>query len=237
MTHSTSRPGFTAQHRRVGRAAAWGVFVLMFVYAVTTGLGFRSLESPRDPIGDPYFTVMELLIVGIAPLLVVTMVAVHGYATPATQPYSLTALVFTTVLACITSSVHFVVLTVGRHVAATGEPWVPLFFSFTWPSVVYALDILAWDLFFGLSVLCAVPVFDGDGRLERAVRLLLVASGVLSLAGLLGVPLADMGVRNVGVVGYAVVAPVAFLLVGVLFGRTPPAPDDTGQTDEHPSAV
>jgi hypothetical protein len=33
-----------------------------------------------------------------------------------------------------------------------------------------------------------------------------------------------MQVRNVGVVGYAVVAPVAFLLLGVLFGRTQTAP-------------
>lgn len=226
MSHrATSHLRFTPQHRRVGRVAAWGVVVLMFAYAVTTGLGFLSLESPQEPIGDPYVTVMELLIVALAPLLVVTMVAVHASAPPAARLYSLAALVFMTVLACITSCVHIVVLTVGRPLAATGEPWVPLFVSFTWPSVVYALDILAWDLFFALSVLCAVPVFRGDGTRERAVRALLAVSGVLSLAGLLGVPLADMGIRNVGVVGYAVVAPWAFLLVGVVLGRTQPTPE------------
>jgi hypothetical protein len=94
------------------------------------------------------------------------------------------------------------------------------------------LDILAWDFFFALSMLFAAPVFK-EGRLEKAVRILMIVSGVLSLIGLIGVPLADMGVsnwfiyRNIGVIGYAVVAPVAFLLLGMIFGRTRtlPLPD------------
>jgi hypothetical protein len=88
--------------------------------------------------------------------------------------------------------------------------------------VAYTLDILAWDLFFALSMLIAAPVFKGDG-LETAVRYLMIASGVLSL---IGVPLAIMhvgywlSVRNIGIVGYAVVAPIVFLLLAIVFGRT-----------------
>jgi hypothetical protein len=215
--------GFTSGHRRIGRFAALSVFVLGVAYAVVTALGFRSLASPQDPIGYPYVTLMELLIIPLAVLYLVTMVAVHAYARPEAKAYSLLALVFMTILAAITSSVHIVVLTVGPRLAATGESWVPLVISFTWPSIVYVLDILAWDWFFALSLLSASLVFRG-GTLERAVRILLLISGGLSLAGLAGVPLGDMQVRNVGVVGYAVVAPVAFLLLGVLFGRTQTAP-------------
>jgi hypothetical protein len=218
------REGFTSSHRTVGRIAALSVFVLGVAYAVVTALGFLSLESPQDPIGYPYVTLMELLILPLAALYLVTMVAVHGYARPEARVYSLTALVFMTVLAAITTGVHFVILTVGPRLEATGLDWVPLVVSFTWPSILYALDILAWDWFFALSLLFAALVFT-DGTLERAVRLLLIVSGVLSLAGLIGVPLADMGVRNVGVVGYAVVAPVAFLLIGILFGRTRASPE------------
>ena len=216
--------GFTAQHRLLGRAAAWAAFLLLVVYAVTTVLGFLSLESPEDPIGDPYFTMMELLIVLIVPLMVASMIAVHAYAPPEARAYSLAALVFMSVMAGITSSVHFVVLTVSRQIAATGLAWVPLFLSFKWPSVVYTLDILAWDWFFALSMLFAAPVFKG-GRLEMAVRILMIISGVLSLAGLLGVPLANMQVRNIGIIGYAVVAIAVFLLLGIVFGRTQPVPD------------
>jgi len=229
--------GFTPNHRTIGRAAAWSVFVLGVVYALVTALGFLSLESPQDPIGDPYITIMRLLIIPLAALYVVTMVTVHAYARPAVKVYSLIALVFMIVLATITTSVHFVGLTVGPQLEATGLSWVPLVVSFEWPSIVYALDILAWDWFFALSILFAVPVFRGGSRLERWVWILLLVSGLLSLAGLIGVPLADMQVRNIGVVGYAVVAPVAFLLIGLVFGRTQPLREDTDRDRDSRSAA
>jgi hypothetical protein len=221
-----SHEGFTSQHRVIGRAAAWAVFFLLVVYAVTTVLGFLSLKSPQDPIGDPFFTIMELLIVLIVPLMVISMIAVHAYASPEVKAYSLTALVFMILMASITSSVHFVILTVSRQLEATGLTWVPLFLSFKWPSVAYTLDILAWDWFFALSMLFAAPVFK-RGRLEITVRMLMIASGILSLVGLIGVPLADMQVRNIGIIGYAVVAIFVFLLLSIVFGRTQPMPGDT----------
>jgi ABC-type long-subunit fatty acid transport system fused permease/ATPase subunit len=68
---------FTPPHRTIGKTAAWAAFFGLVVYAVTTILGLLSLKSPQDPIGDPYFTLMELLIVVIVPLMVVTMIAVE----------------------------------------------------------------------------------------------------------------------------------------------------------------
>jgi hypothetical protein len=109
---------------------------------------------------------------------------------------------------------------VSRQIEATSVSWL---LWFEWPSVVYTLDILAWDWFFALSMLFAAPVF-GVGRLEQTVRILTIFSGVLSLAGLIGVPLANMQVRNIGIIGYGVVAPVVFLLLGIVFGRTQPVP-------------
>lgn len=233
----STHTGFTSQHRTIGRAAAWSVFILGVVYVLVTALGFLSLESPQDPIGHPYITMMRLLIIPLAALYLVTMVAVHAYARPAAKVYSLAALVFMIVLATITTSVHFVGLTVGPRLEATGLSWVPLVISFEWPSIVYALDILAWDWFFALSLLFAVPVFKGGSRLERWVWILLLVSGILSLAGLIGVPLSDMQVRNIGIIGYAVVAPVAFLLIGIVFGRTQPQREDSdGDHDSHSAA-
>ena len=89
---------------------------------------------------------------------------------------------------------------VSRQIASAGSPWVSLFFSFEWPSVVYALDALAWDFFFALSMLFAAPVFWRD-RLERTLRILMVIGGIQSLAGLIGVALSDMGIRNIGILG------------------------------------
>ncbi len=208
-----SSKGFTYKHRAIGRAAAWAVFCLGVLYAGVTVLGLLSLQSPQDPIGDPFFSMMELLTILIASLMVVSMVAVHAYASPEMRVNSLIALIFISLLASITSSVHFVILSVGHQMAAQA----PLLFSFKWPSVAYGLDILAWDWFFPLAMLWAAPVFS-TGKLEKTVKVLMIVSGVLSLAGLIGVPLENMQVRMIGVLGYAVVAPIVFLLLGIIFG-------------------
>ena len=214
-------PSFTASARRLGIVSCVAYVVLSVVYAVTLGAGFVSLRSPHDPIGDPYFTLLEILILLTMPPLVALLVAAHAWAPEEGKVYSLVALVFVSLTAGLTCSVHFVVLTISHQAAFAALVETPMFLSFRWPSVVYALDILAWDVFFALSVLFLAPVFVGS-RLATAIRALMVASGVLSLAGLGGVVVGDMQVRNIGIVGYAVVFPVAAVLVAVLFRRTPP---------------
>jgi hypothetical protein len=59
-------------------------------------------------------------------------------------------------------------------------------------------------------------------RLTASIRGLLVASGALALAGLSGVILGDMRLRNIGIVGYSGVFPVVALLLLILFRRTHP---------------
>ena len=123
--------GFTLQHRVVGRAAAWAVSLLIVLYVFITILGFLSLKSPQDPISDPYFFLMELLIILMMPFMLVAMVAVHYYAAPERKVYSLTALAFMILLAGFTDCLHFVILTFGRQVDASGLSWMPLFLSLT----------------------------------------------------------------------------------------------------------
>jgi hypothetical protein len=212
---------FTASARRLGTASAVGTVLLGAVYAATLATGLLSLQSPEHPIGDPFFTILEILIILTMPLMVALMVAVHAWASAETKVFSLMALVFMSLLAGLTCSVHFVILTLGRQAAFSGNAWMPMFMSFKWPSVSYALDILAWDVFFALSVLFAAPVFSGN-RLAKSIRLLLVASGALALAGLSGVMVGDMQLRNIGIVGYAGVFPVVALQLAILFHRTTP---------------
>lgn len=196
-----------------------GVALLGAAYAVTLAAGLSSLRSPEDAIGDPFFSALEMLIILLAPFMVVLMIAVHAWTSAQLKTYSLAALVFMSLLAGITCSVHFTILTVSRHAAFAGLAWVPLLFSFKWPSVAYALDILAWDLFFALSMLCAAPVFSGD-RLRVSIRMLMIASAVLALAGLSGVAVGDMQLRLIGVIGYACLFPVVALLLAIVFRRT-----------------
>jgi hypothetical protein len=119
-------------------------------------------------------------------------------------------------------------LTLSRQTAFAGQSWLPLFLSFKWPSVAYALDILAWDFFFPLSMFFAASVFGGS-RLAASIRVLMIVSGVLALAGLSGVVASDMQLRNIGIVGYVGVFLIVAALLAVLFYRAKPA-SSPGQT-------
>jgi hypothetical protein len=146
---------------------------------------------------------------------------VHAWAPMQAKTLSLTSVVFMGLLAGLTCSVHFVILTLSRQPKFTEQSWLPLVLSFNWPSVVYALDILAWDIFFALSMLFAAPVFRGS-RLAAWIRALMIASGVLALAGLSGVMVGHMQLRNIGIVGYVGGFLVVAALLAVLFFRAPP---------------
>lgn len=141
--------------------------------------------------------------------MTVALIAVHHRAEESDKLNSLTALVLICLNTGITSCVHFSILALGHTAEAQSLPGFAFWFSFRWPSVVYALDILAWDWFFGLSMLFLAPVFWR----RRPLSELLVLSGVLSLAGLLGVALENMPIRNIGILGCAVAAPVASLRI------------------------
>ena len=212
---------FTATARSFGILSAAATVILLVAYAVTLVVGLASLESPQEPIGNPMFTILEILIIVMMPAMVALMVAVHAWAPMHAKTLTLTSVVFMGLLAGVTSVVHFCVLSLSRQPEFTGQSWLPMVLSFKWPSVVYALDILAWDVFFPLSMLFAAPVFHGS-RLAVWIRVLMIASGVLSLAGLSGVVAGDMQLRNIGIVGYVGVFLVVAALLGVLFYKATP---------------
>jgi hypothetical protein len=73
-------------------------------------------------------------------------------------------------------------------------------------------------------MLFAAPVFKRS-TLEKTVRILMIVSGLLSLAGLIGVPLANMNVRNIGILGYVGISLLVFPLLGIVFGRSQRTPE------------
>ena len=228
-------PNFTPTARRFGIVSAVRVVVLQVVYAGTLTAGFVSLDTPDQPIGDPMFTILEVLILAMMPAMVALMVAVHAWAPAQAKTFSLTAVVFMGLLAGVTSSLHFVILTLSRQPEFTELTELPLFLRFEWPSVAYALDILAWDVFFPLSMLFAAPVFGGS-RLASSIRILMITSGLLAFAGLGGVITGNMSLRNVGIVGYLGVFLIVAVLLAIVFYRTNPndeSPDDSSQPLNH----
>src|SRR5215204_4431015 len=129
---------FTATARSLGIFSAAVTVILLVAYTVTLTVGLASLESPDQPIGDPMFTILEVLIISIMPAMVALMVAVHAWAPTHAKTLTLTAVVFMSLLAGVTCSLHFMILTLSRQPEFSGQPWQPLVFSFEWPSLAYA---------------------------------------------------------------------------------------------------
>jgi hypothetical protein len=225
---SYKRPFYTAAARRLGVHSAVVVAVLMIAYSIVLAIGLLTLAAPDQPIGDPLFSILEILIIAMVPGLVALMAVVHAWAPLEKRTLSLIALVFMSLVAAATGTLHFAILSLSRHQAFADQPWSSLVFAFEWPSVAYALDIVAWDIFFPLSMFFAAPVFSEKG-LASAVSWLMIASGVLALAGLGGVFTGNMQVRNIGIVGYVGVFLFVVCLLGVLFHRTKPHSSVAGQ--------
>lgn len=203
----------------MGIMSAAIILIVGLIYGIALGLGVASLASRDQPIGNPYFTVLEALILVLAPAMVALMAAVHAWSPQRHKGLSLAALSFTTMLAILTCSVHFVILTLSGQPGFANHGGMDSFLTFRWPSVVYALDILAWDVFFAASMLFAAPIFEGAG-VSRAIRISMIISGTLALAGLSGVALGDMMLRNIGIAGYLGAFLVVDSLLLILFLRS-----------------
>jgi cytochrome c oxidase subunit IV len=202
--------------QRFGRVAALSLTAATLGYAVVLAIALLRLPSADQPIRGLAFVTLELLILAIGPLMIAVAVAIHTWVDEQVRVYSLCGVVGMSLTALITCCVHFVILSIGRQPLITEWSTSPLLLSFTWPSITYALDILAWDVFFPLGALALAMTFHGS-RAADWIRRLLSASAILAFAGLLGVALNDMAWRNIGIVGYAVVFPIAVALIATMF--------------------
>src|SRR5205823_5862769 len=152
---------WTPAARRIGMWSALSVAVIGVVYVLTGAVwlisgGSRSSE-PLQP-AQPFLAILELLILLLAPALVAVMTAVHAYASHDRKIYTLIALAFMIVFAVLTSGVHFIQLTVVRQMVSKDVPGFFVIRLYPWPSVILALDFLAWDFFLGLALLFAATI-------------------------------------------------------------------------------
>jgi hypothetical protein len=169
---------------------------------------------------------MALLVVVMGSFLVLTMVAVHAYASPNLKPYSLAALAFMIACVTITSCVNFLLLLASSQPNLFSETWLALFLPCRWPAPAFVLDNFVWDWFFGISMLLAAPIFGGN-TLKAALRLVMILSGALCLAGLVWLAVSPPQAIFVGILGWGAAGPIAFLLLAKMFGSVKPETRET----------
>jgi len=215
---------FTAQARTLGTRAAWMTFVVSEVYAVVSGLAYASQGAAVE--SGPFLSIMALLVVVMGPFLVLSMVAVHAYASPSNKSYSLAALALMIACVTVTSCVNFLLLLVSSQPNLFSESWRALFLPCKWPAPAFVLDNFVWDWFFGISMLLAAPIFGGN-TLKVALRIVMILSGALCLAGLVWLAVSPAQAIVVGILGWGAAGPIVFLLLAKMFGGVK---SETGET-------
>ncbi len=193
--------------RRVGRLSSVGLAFVGVVYGFVVVLGIIVVGFD-DPIVDPILAVMEALTLLSAPLVVILMASICVTAPHERKVFGVIALSFGIIMAGLTSAVHFVALTAGRQIG---------YFALEWPSIPYAVELLAWDLFLGLSLLFAAFAFPRGG-IQTVVRWSLSIAGGLALVGTIGPLLGDMTLQRIGILGYGVALPIACIVLARFFG-------------------
>ncbi len=218
MMHSRYSPDstFTSQARTLGIFAAWMTFAVSEVYAVVSGVAYATQGAAVE--SGPFLSIMALLVVVMGPFLVLSMVAVHAYASPDRKPYSLAALAFMIACVTITSCINFLLLMVSSQPNLFSESWRALFLPCKWPAPAFVLDNFVWDWFFGISMMLAAPIFGGN-TIKTALRLVMIVSGILCLAGLVWLAISPDQAILIGILGWGAAGPMVFLLLANMFGR------------------
>ncbi len=211
----------------MGKWSAIAIVLISIAY-ILTGLVWLVLNSNTASTqglqpSEPYLAILETLILLLTPAIVLLFAAIHAYAPLDRKACSRAAFGFALLLAGITGVVHFMQLTAVRR--APGK-LISETFALYDPTgrltPVLAVDLVAWDFFFGLALLFAATIFRGD-KLQSAVRVGLLVGGLLCLAGVAGPASGNLKFQYPAIAGYAFVFPAICLLLAFVFGRDQPA--------------
>jgi hypothetical protein len=171
----------------VSRIGFWSAIFMVILGLAYLGLLITMMASgSRFPPVEPFQTMFNILIL-ITAAWMVFFWSILNHVTPGDRKlFSQASLALIVIFATLTSINRYVALTVVKQSLASGNTnGLQWFLPYGWPSVMLALEILAWGFFFGLACLLLAPVFS-TGRLERTIFWTLIATGILSILAVPG---------------------------------------------------
>ncbi len=172
---------------QVRRFGFWSGIVLVGLGIIYVGVIFTMLISGSGfPPPEPFQTMFNVLILVTATWMVIFWTILNHAVPDEKKLFSQASLALIVIFAALTSINRYVALTVVKQSLSMGNTsGLQWFMPYHWPSVMLAVEFLAWGFFFGLACLCLAPVFRA-GRLESAIFWTLIATGVLSLLAAFG---------------------------------------------------
>lgn len=190
---------------------------ILYVAVITSWLIMEG--TPREPIGDPYLALMEVLTIVSALSLLGLVLAIWCFADTEQRLQALAALGLGGLAAGLTIAVHFVQLTAVRQLWRAGRL---VDYRLVWPSALFAVEYFVWDILVGFTMLCVAFALGGGAAAGHARRAWLIG-GVLCIVGVAGPLSGQMFLQNIAVLGYAIVLPIAGALTARMFRKALPS--------------
>lgn len=149
--------------------------------------------------------------------LVVLFVALRHQITGSRAVFAELGLVFMTLLAAVSGVNWYVQLTVVPRIAQSGDAaLLALLDIHHTASLMYAMEHLAWGLFYGLAAIFMALAIQGS-KLETCIRWLLIAGGLMSILYLPGILIPNQILIDLGYYAAGVLLPVTTLLLVVRY--------------------
>jgi hypothetical protein len=206
--------------RRIQSLGFWtGMVGVALGAAYMAAMAALFISNTGFPPVEPYQTVISVVSIFSAPAMVFFW-AILYIATPTEKKvFSLASLALIIIFATLTSINRYVSLTVVRQSYLLGKTeGLEWFLPYNWPSIMAAMEVLAWGFFLGLACLCLAPVFGAE-RLERAIFWTLLVSGGLCLLAALGQVLNSVPLNLLGIIAWGPGITLAFVLIALWFRR------------------
>jgi len=188
---------------------------LVYLAALTAVL----VSGVMPPI-EPYQSIISVASLLAGPILLLVLASLHRVLPEQKRVFTNTALSLATIFAALTSINRYVALTVVRQSLDAGlTNGLEWFMPYGWPSVMAAIEVLAWGFFLGLTFLSLTPIFFGSKGLQCGLFWTLLISGIFCLVGTLGQVINLTPVFMVGIGGWGFGFTVIAALLAAWFRR------------------
>jgi hypothetical protein len=149
--------------------------------------------------------------------LLVMFAALRRQFTGSRSVFAELAFVFMAVVSAISSVNWFVQLLIVSRITRVGESvLLALLDVHNGISLMYAMEHLAWGVFYGFAAILAAMAISG-GKLGSWIRWLFAAGGALSLIHVVGITMGNSALGYLGYVAWGILLPVTTALLVVRY--------------------
>jgi energy-converting hydrogenase Eha subunit C len=160
-------------------------FILLF-FRIPTWTSLPDFVASTSGIWFPLYTSCQFLAFLTPPLFVLLVSSVHDNTSDEKKPLTRASLCFSLIFATLSSIHYFVQFTAVRLGILHGHiEGLEQFIQLNPDSVIVAINMLGWTVFFGISSLFMVPIFSSS-KLGKVIKFSFLVNGIICILGAIG---------------------------------------------------